>query len=170
MEIVHLENGQQGSRRATTRETAGSSGQYSYSRRRESRFARSWCSRNCGTAARVPWKGMPIPFRMKEGAPECLPLSASTWTYLRVGAGLRLGGGADGGRIERIFARHHRKLKGPFGIPLGVSTDTIFYFLLFGAFLVESGGAKLFPGLALRLTGRKRGGSANPTLTTGAAF
>jgi TRAP transporter 4TM/12TM fusion protein len=54
--------------------------------------------------------------------------------------------------------------QGLFGIPLGVSADTVFYFLLFGAFLEESGGGKLFCDLALRLTGRMRGGSAKTSI------
>jgi TRAP transporter 4TM/12TM fusion protein len=49
---------------------------------------------------------------------------------------------------------------GIFGIPLGVSTDTVFYFLLFGAFLEISGGGKFFIDLALKATGRYRGGPA----------
>jgi len=49
---------------------------------------------------------------------------------------------------------------GLFGIPIGVSTDTVFYFLLFAAFLELSGGGKLFTDVAFRLTGRLRGGSA----------
>lgn len=49
---------------------------------------------------------------------------------------------------------------GVFGIPVGVSTDTVFYFLLFGAFLEISGGGKFFIDLALKATGRFRGGPA----------
>lgn len=49
---------------------------------------------------------------------------------------------------------------GLFGIPIGVSTDTVFYFLLFAAFLEISGGGRLFTDLAFKVTGRMRGGSA----------
>lgn len=49
---------------------------------------------------------------------------------------------------------------GLFGIPIGVSTDTVFYFLLFAAFLEISGGGRLFTDLAFKITGRMRGGSA----------
>lgn len=54
--------------------------------------------------------------------------------------------------------------QGLFGIPIGVSTDTVFYFLLFGAFLEESGGGRLFTDVALKLTGRMRGGSAKTSV------
>ncbi|MBM4330663.1 MAG: TRAP transporter fused permease subunit [Deltaproteobacteria bacterium] len=49
---------------------------------------------------------------------------------------------------------------GLFGIPIGVSTDTVFYFLLFAAFLEISGGGRLFTDVAFKITGRARGGSA----------
>jgi TRAP transporter 4TM/12TM fusion protein len=49
---------------------------------------------------------------------------------------------------------------GIFSTPLSVSTDTVFYFLLFGAFLEISGGGKFFIDLAVRIAGRFRGGPA----------
>ncbi|MBI5967115.1 MAG: TRAP transporter fused permease subunit [Deltaproteobacteria bacterium] len=54
--------------------------------------------------------------------------------------------------------------QGLFGIPIGVSTDTVFYFLLFAAFLEESGGGKLFTDVAFKLTGRMKGGSAKTSV------
>jgi TRAP transporter 4TM/12TM fusion protein len=49
---------------------------------------------------------------------------------------------------------------GLFGIPTGVSAEVVFYFVLFAAFLQESGGGQFFIDLATRLTGRMKGGPA----------
>lgn len=49
---------------------------------------------------------------------------------------------------------------GIFSTPASVSTDTVFYFLVFGAFLEISGGGKFFIDLAVRIAGRYRGGPA----------
>jgi TRAP transporter 4TM/12TM fusion protein len=57
--------------------------------------------------------------------------------------------------------------QGIFGIPLAVSADNVFYFVLFGAFLEISGGGKLFNDLAFWLTGRFKGGPAKATVVSG---
>lgn len=59
--------------------------------------------------------------------------------------------------------------QGIFGVPTGVSTDYIFYFILLAAFLQVSGGGQLFIDLAIRLTGRARGGPAKAAVV-GSAF
>jgi TRAP transporter 4TM/12TM fusion protein len=66
--------------------------------------------------------------------------------------------------LERFIDLQILAPQGLFGIPIGVSTDTVFYFLLFGAFLEESGGGRLFTDVALKLTGRMRGGSAKTSV------
>ena len=47
-----------------------------------------------------------------------------------------------------------------FGIPIGVSVDFIFLFVLFGAILEKAGGGKYFLDLAFAMVGKMRGGPA----------
>ncbi len=49
---------------------------------------------------------------------------------------------------------------GLFGIPTGVSAEVVFYFVLFAAFLQESGGGQFFIDLATRVAGGMKGGPA----------
>ena len=51
-------------------------------------------------------------------------------------------------------------VQGLFGIPTGVCSNYVFYFILFAAFMEVSGGGQLFIDLAFRITGRRRGGPA----------
>jgi len=51
-----------------------------------------------------------------------------------------------------------------FGIPIGVSVDFIFLFVLFGALLETAGGGKYFLDLAFALVGRMRGGPAKAAI------
>ena len=51
-------------------------------------------------------------------------------------------------------------VQGLFGIPTGVISNYVFYFILFAAFMEISGGGQLFIDLAFRLTGTRRGGPA----------
>ena len=51
-----------------------------------------------------------------------------------------------------------------FGIPIGVSVDFIFLFVLFGAFLETAGGGKYFLDLAFALVGKSRGGPAKAAI------
>ena len=55
-------------------------------------------------------------------------------------------------------------VQGIYGVPTGVATDYIFYFMLFAAFLNASGGGQLFMDLASRLTRRARGGPAKASV------
>lgn len=57
---------------------------------------------------------------------------------------------------------------GIFGVPIGVATDYVFYFILFGAFLKVSGGGQLFNDLAFRLTRRSKGGPAKAAVVSSA--
>ena len=66
--------------------------------------------------------------------------------------------------LERIFAYLYMSLNGIFGIPLGVSAEFIFLFILFGAFLEKSGAGKYFIDLAYALTGWSRGGPAKASV------
>jgi len=51
-----------------------------------------------------------------------------------------------------------------FGIPIGVSVDFIFLFVLFGALLETAGGGKYFLDLAFALVGKMRGGPAKAAI------
>ena len=62
--------------------------------------------------------------------------------------------------LERIVQHLYLTTEGVFGVAVGVSSTFIFLFILFGAFLSSSGGARFFNNLALSLTGRSPGGPA----------
>jgi TRAP transporter 4TM/12TM fusion protein len=51
-----------------------------------------------------------------------------------------------------------------FGIPIGVSVDFIFLFVLFGALLETAGGGKYFLDLAIAMVGKMRGGPAKAAI------
>jgi TRAP transporter 4TM/12TM fusion protein len=51
-----------------------------------------------------------------------------------------------------------------FGIPIGVSVDFIFLFVLFGAILEKAGGGKYFLDLAFAMVGKMRGGPAKAAI------
>ena len=57
-------------------------------------------------------------------------------------------------------------VEGLFGVPLGVSAEVVFYFVLFSATLEVSGGGRLFIDLAVRLTGSYRGGPAKAAIVS----
>ncbi|WP_102347242.1 TRAP transporter permease [Bacillus sp. Marseille-P3661] len=55
---------------------------------------------------------------------------------------------------------------GIFGVPIGVSTNYVFYFILFGAFLEVSGGGKLFIDMAFKMTRKSKGGPAKAAVVS----
>jgi len=57
-------------------------------------------------------------------------------------------------------------VEGLLGVPLGVSAEVVFYFILFSAALEVSGGGRLFIDLAIRLTGSFRGGPAKAAIVS----
>ena len=57
---------------------------------------------------------------------------------------------------------------GIYGIPLGVSVETVFLFVLFGSMLERAGGGKYFTQLALSAMGRYRGGPAKAAVVASA--
>ena len=67
--------------------------------------------------------------------------------------------------IEQLFL----STEGIWGVPLGVSADFVYLFVLFGAFLDVAGGGALLIGLADRIAGRTRGGPAK-TAAVASAF
>jgi TRAP transporter 4TM/12TM fusion protein len=60
----------------------------------------------------------------------------------------------------RIVEHLYLSMDGIWGIPLGVSADFVYLFVLFGTILEVAGGGLLFIGLAARVAGRLRGGPA----------
>ncbi|MFN0262774.1 TRAP transporter permease [Tepidamorphus sp. 3E244] len=62
--------------------------------------------------------------------------------------------------IERFIDAQFLSLNGIFGVPVGVSVTTVFYFILFAAIYDVFGGGRMIIDLALALTGRRVGGPA----------
>ena len=62
--------------------------------------------------------------------------------------------------ISRIIQHMYLTPEGIFGLALGVSATFVIVFIIFGAFLSESGGARFFNELALALAGGSPGGPA----------
>ncbi|MCL1874975.1 MAG: TRAP transporter permease [Synergistaceae bacterium] len=65
-----------------------------------------------------------------------------------------------GNTISRIVQHMYLTSEGIFGVALGVSSTFVIMFIIFGAFLSESGGARFFNELALALAGGSPGGPA----------
>jgi TRAP transporter 4TM/12TM fusion protein len=61
---------------------------------------------------------------------------------------------------RRLIEHLYLSAEGVWGIPLGVSADFVYLFVLFGAILEVSGGGALLIGLASRVAGRMRGAPA----------
>lgn len=66
--------------------------------------------------------------------------------------------------INRLINQMSISAEGIYGIPLGVSASTIFLFVLFGAFLSETGLSELFTNLSMALAGDKIGGPAKVSI------
>lgn len=67
--------------------------------------------------------------------------------------------------IKSIFSEH-----GIWGMPLSVSANTVFIFLLFGSFLSVSGADIIFKDLAVSIAGGKRGGPAKMAIIASSIF
>ncbi len=72
--------------------------------------------------------------------------------------------------LERFVDLQVLSPNGIFGLPIGVSAELVFYFILFGAFLERSGGGELFSDLAFSVTGRVRGGAAKASVVSSALY
>ena len=70
--------------------------------------------------------------------------------------------------IERLAEHLFLSTEGIWGIPLGVSADFVFLFILFGAVLEAAGGGALLIALADRVAGRSRGGPAKTAAVSSA--
>ncbi len=69
----------------------------------------------------------------------------------------------------RVLEHLYLSTEGIWGIPLGVSADFVYLFILFGALLEIAGGGALLIGLADRIAGRSQGGPAK-TAAVGSAL
>jgi TRAP transporter 4TM/12TM fusion protein/TRAP transporter TAXI family solute receptor len=74
-----------------------------------------------------------------------------------------------GYNATRIIEHLYLSTEGIWGIPLGVSADFVYLFVLFGAVLETAGGGALLIALANRVAGRTRGGPAK-TAAVASAF
>ena len=66
--------------------------------------------------------------------------------------------------INRLVGFQWLDQEAIFGIPIGVSVDFIFLFVLFGALLETAGGGKYFLDLAFAMVGKMRGGPAKAAI------
>ncbi|MDI6907602.1 MAG: TRAP transporter permease [Thermoanaerobacterales bacterium] len=71
--------------------------------------------------------------------------------------------------LERVISFLYSPV-GIYTIPLGVSAQYVFIFILFGVFLQRSGAGDLFVNLGLALTGRTRGGLGKVPIVSSALF
>jgi TRAP transporter 4TM/12TM fusion protein len=62
--------------------------------------------------------------------------------------------------FTRLVEHLYLSTEGIWGVPLGVSADFVYLFVLFGAVLEAAGGSELLVALAARVAGRTRGGPA----------
>lgn len=70
----------------------------------------------------------------------------------------------------RIVAFQYMGLDGIFGLPTRVASTYVFLFLLFGAFLLKSGGGEFLIKLASSVAGRWRGGPGSVAVVSSALF
>lgn len=68
----------------------------------------------------------------------------------------------------RVIEHLYLSTEGIWGIPLGVSADFVYLFILFGALLDKAGGGELLIGLARRVAGNSRGGPAKTAAVSSA--
>src|SRR5699024_11427684 len=61
-------------------------------------------------------------------------------------------------------------LYGVFSVPISASATFVFLFILFGAFLNNSGGSKFFIDFAIAVAGGQRGGPAKAAVLSSALF
>jgi len=71
--------------------------------------------------------------------------------------------------VQRLVEHLYLSTEGIWGIPLGVSADFVYLFVLFGAVLEVAGGGALLIALAEKVAGRSRGGPAK-TAAVASAF
>ncbi|MEM9782767.1 MAG: TRAP transporter permease [Pseudomonadota bacterium] len=73
-----------------------------------------------------------------------------------------------GNSLNEVINHHWITTEGVFGIALGVSTDFVFLFVLFGALLDKAGAGNYFIQVAFSLMGHMRGGPAKAAVVSSA--
>jgi TRAP transporter 4TM/12TM fusion protein len=76
----------------------------------------------------------------------------------------------QGYSMERIISQMSLATEGIYGIPLGVSATFIILFVIFAAFLSESGAGQFFIDISMALFGRFRGGPAKVSVMSSSLF
>lgn len=76
----------------------------------------------------------------------------------------------QGYALDRILSQMGLGTEGIFGTPLGVSATFVIMFIIFAAFLSESGAGQFFIDIAYGLFGRVRGGPAKVAVVASALF
>lgn len=96
-----------------------------------------------------------------------LPIIALIFTlYAFLGSHLPLVIGFRGVCLRRYLSQIALSTEGIFGIPLRVSANTVFLFVLFGSMLEKAGAGRFFNDLALSLLGRFKGGAAKAAVVS----
>lgn len=78
--------------------------------------------------------------------------------------------GHRGYTLKRVMSVLYMELSGIYGQVAGISATYIFLFVLFGAFLENSGAGKFFIDLSTATVGKSRGGSAKVTTVSSCLF
>jgi TRAP transporter 4TM/12TM fusion protein len=78
--------------------------------------------------------------------------------------------GHRGISLEKFIDLQAFSSGGIYGLPVGVSAEMVFYFILFGTFLERSGGGALFTDLAMLVTGKFRGGAAKMSVVASGLY
>src|SRR5262249_57719445 len=73
---------------------------------------------------------------------------------------------AEGASVARAASSFWLRSEGVFGVALGVSTQFIFLFVLFGALLEKAGAGNYFIQVAFSLLGQFRGGPAKAAVVS----
>jgi TRAP transporter 4TM/12TM fusion protein len=76
----------------------------------------------------------------------------------------------QGYSLERIISQMSLATEGIFGVPLGVSATFVILFVIFAAFLSESGAGQFFIDISMALFGRFRGGPAKVSVMSSSLF
>ena len=92
------------------------------------------------------------------------------FAYLAVGNYLPSAIAHTGFSFEEVINFMFFSTEGILGLPLGVSASVIIVFIIFGAFLLTSGGGSFFIDVGLSLFGRFRGGPAKAAVLASCCF
>ena len=68
--------------------------------------------------------------------------------------------------LEGLMRTLYISTDGIFGMPMGISASFVILFIIFGAFLQESGGGKLFTDIAFGMVGKSTGGPAKASVVS----